>query len=182
MLSFTDLPPEVRLAIYNILLQSTLSKTTRIYYLDRDPVDYGWLPSNRQSQSYSRICQEEDSFWIHDMQRPKYDMHDIDDLLFLASSCRLLRAELLALAWSNADARILSPELYDDLHYIFYDRLSSVICRFIRTLQLVVDVNMCVRSEIEKDRGTHSPPTSTTGAADRLREHEPRPSPRLSAA
>lgn len=150
MLSFTSLPPEVRMTIYNILLQSTLSKTTRIYYLDEDPVDYGYFPSIRQSQSFSRVRKDVRDIRVRDSRRPEYDIHDIDDLLFLANTCRLLRAELLALAWSNADVRIQSPELYSDLRYIFCDLLSSESCGFIRTLNLVVDLKICMRSEIEK--------------------------------
>jgi hypothetical protein len=55
----------------------------------------------------------------------RYNIHlaDVSDLLFLAATCRLLRSELLALAWSNADMTVRSPTLYMDLHCILYDRL-----------------------------------------------------------
>jgi hypothetical protein len=150
MLSFTDLPPEVWMAIYNILLQSTLSKTTRIHYRDEDTFNYGDFPTIRQSQFYIRTRREGKAIHIRDIRRPQYNIHDIDDMLFIASTCRLLRAEILALAWSNADIRIRSLELFSDLRYIFYDRMSSESCGFISTLQFGVDLKVCPPSETKE--------------------------------
>lgn len=150
MLSFTDLPPEIRLAIYRLVLQSTVSKTTRIYYRDQDTFDYGEFLYVRRSQSWMRTRRDEAPILACDIRRPRYSIHDIDELLFLASTCRLLRSELLALAWSNADVRIQSQELYNDLRYILCHRWSRGCCGFIRTLQLGLDANTCKSSGTRK--------------------------------
>lgn len=148
MLSFLDLPPEVRLAIYRILLQSTLARNTRILYSGTNPLRCGDTPHCiRHKQPFEHIARGLVSFldariiYARDIDRAKYNIHlaDIDDLLFLAGTCRLLRSELLALAWSNADIHIESPESYNELDCIFYERLTSESCSFIRTLQYNVN-------------------------------------------
>ncbi|KAH0291107.1 hypothetical protein M436DRAFT_56437 [Aureobasidium namibiae CBS 147.97] len=150
MLSFIDLPPEIRLAIYRLVLQFTLSRTKRIHYRDTDTFYYGNFLFIHQNQYYMRTRFDEDPTRACDIRRPRYSIHDIDELLFLASTCRLLRAELLDLAWSNADLRIQSQELYNDLRNIFYERLSSKTCGFIRTLQLGLDTKTCNSTETKK--------------------------------
>lgn len=148
MLSFIDLPPEIRLVIYKILLQHTLAKDTRILYFGDNPLRCGVFPDRiRHKQPFRRVGSPGDIKFLNTrtdlashIALKGYVIHlaDIDDLLFLASTCRLTRSEILALAWSNADIRIESPETYNDLHCIFYDRLTSQSCEFIRTLQFNV--------------------------------------------
>ncbi|KAH0155143.1 hypothetical protein KCU67_g8836, partial [Aureobasidium melanogenum] len=149
MLSFLDLPPEIRSMIYKMLLQDTFAKDTRILYFGDNPLRSGVDPDRiRHKQPFERICSQGDieflntkSILARHIAMAEYIIHlaDIDDLLFLAATCHLLRSELLALAWSNADVRVASPETYNELHCIFYDRLTIESCNFIRTLQLNVD-------------------------------------------
>ncbi|KAH0007049.1 hypothetical protein KCU78_g11981, partial [Aureobasidium melanogenum] len=149
MSSFLDLPPEIRLIIYNILLQSTLAKDTRILYFGDNPLRSGIDPDCiRHKQPFKRIGPQGDirfldtkSILARHIARAQYTIHlaDIDDLLFLASTSRLIRSELLALAWSSADVHIESPDGYKELHCVFYDRLTSESCTYIRTLQFSID-------------------------------------------
>jgi hypothetical protein len=160
MLSLTDLPPEIRLAIYKLLLQSTLAKTTRILYSGNNPLHCGDTPHCiRHNQPFFRskpngeICfRDARIIWGCDIRRAKYNIHhaDLDDLLPLASTCRLVRSDLLALTWSRAEIHITSPELYDELRCIFYDRLTSESCNFIRTLAIDVHENDWLPSETRK--------------------------------
>ncbi|KAK6005845.1 hypothetical protein QM012_007487 [Aureobasidium pullulans] len=159
MLSFLDLPPEIRLAIYKILLQSSLDKTTRILYSGTNALRCGDSPHCvRHKQPFKYVAKGCVSFldariiYARDIDRAKYNIHlaDIDDLLFLASTCRVSRSELLALAWSNANIRIESPEIYDELHCIFYDRLTSESCSSIRTLQHSINRSQWWASESKK--------------------------------
>ncbi|KAG9948766.1 hypothetical protein KCU85_g4740, partial [Aureobasidium melanogenum] len=156
MLPFLDLPPEIRLIIYKILLQYALAKDIRILYSGNNPLRCRDYPhSIRHKQPFEHVAQ--DHIWFsdaknlsaHETRIAQYNIHhaDIDDLLFLASSCRLLRSELLALAWSNADIRIESPEAYKELRCVFYDRLTSETCNFIRTLHFNVDEDTWAPSE-----------------------------------
>ncbi|KAG9566485.1 hypothetical protein KCU77_g16778, partial [Aureobasidium melanogenum] len=150
MLSFLDLPTEVRLIIYKILLESTLAKNTRVLYSGDNPLRCGHTSPDcvRHKQTFKRIGSHGSiefvdavTIIVRAIMRARYNIHfaDIDDLLSLASTCRLLRSELLALAWSNADVHIQSPENYNELHHVFYHRLTSESCDFIRTLQINFD-------------------------------------------
>ncbi|KAG9857804.1 hypothetical protein KCU98_g377, partial [Aureobasidium melanogenum] len=150
MLSFLELPTEVRLMIYKILLQSTLAKNIRILYSGDNPLRCGHTFPDcvRHKQTFKRIGSQGPiefvdarTIIVNAIIWAEYNIHfaDIDDLLFLASTCRLLRSELLALAWSNADVHIQSPENYNELHHVFYQRLTSESCKFIRTLQINLD-------------------------------------------
>lgn len=149
MSSFLDLPPEIRSMIYKMLLQDTFAKDTRILYFGDNPLRSGVDPDRiRHKQPFERICSQGDieflntkSILARHIAMAEYIIHlaDIDDLLFLASTCRLIRSELLALAWSNADVHIKSPGNYNELHYVFYDRLTSQSCNHIRTLHFNID-------------------------------------------
>jgi hypothetical protein len=147
MPSFLDLPPETRTAVYNILLNSALTKNTRILYTGNNPLRCKEVPHSIRHRLSYKIKQDQVVFngrkiiKTRDIIAAEYHIHhaDIDDLLFLAATCRLLRSELLALAWSNADISVDSPTLITDLHCIFSNRLSSDICTFVRTLQVKIE-------------------------------------------
>jgi hypothetical protein len=134
------------MTVYDFLLQSSLTSGTRIIYLGDKPLHSKQLPGPvRHKVSYTTRKNQEPFTGVKipgkgiildaecDIQ-----LMDLDALLYLAGTCRLIRSELLALAWSHADISINSPTLYMDLHYIFYDRLSSNACAFIRVLQVSV--------------------------------------------
>jgi hypothetical protein len=160
MLSFTDLPPEVRKAIYKIQLQSTLKKTTRVLYGGQNPLRCGDTPHCiRHNQPFKRNIPtgqirflDARIIYARDIYGAKYRIHhaDLDDLLRLASTCRLVRSDLLALIWSRADIQVASPELYTELHCIFYDRLTSESRNFIRTLEIDIHDADLVPSETRK--------------------------------
>jgi hypothetical protein len=160
MLSFTDLPPEIRWAIYETPLQSTLAKTTRILYSGKDPLRCGDTPHCiRHNQPFKRNGRDGKIefldariIYARDIRRAKYKIHhaDLDDLVPLASTCRLVRSDLLAFAWSRAEIHITSPELHTELHCIFFDRLTSESCNFIRTLEIDVHDRDWLPSEMRK--------------------------------
>ncbi|KAG9529181.1 hypothetical protein KCU93_g3620, partial [Aureobasidium melanogenum] len=160
MSSFLDLPPEIRLTIYKILLQYILAKDTRILYSGNNPLRCWNTPDCiRHSQPFGRIgpqgliaFRDTATTYPRHIYYAKYNIHlaEIGDLLFLASTCRLLRSELLALAWSNADIHIESPETYNEMRCIFYDRLTSKSCSFIRTLELCIVESEWLPSETRK--------------------------------
>ena len=147
MLSFLNLAPETRMTVYDFLLQSSLMSNKRISYISNNALHQGEPPGARRYKL---------SFIIHEnhltfkgnraikkekVTNAECNTHlaDIDDLLRLASTCRLIRSELLALAWSNADISITSPALLPDMQYIFRHCLSSKTCTFIRTLQIKIE-------------------------------------------
>jgi hypothetical protein len=146
MLSFLSLPPETRIIIYDLLLDSSRSSNARILAGVNNFRRQGTSSLVRHKSVY-RVHQDHIRFdgsgstflWRLIGARCNIHLADIGDLLFLAATCRLLRSELLALAWSNADMAVRSPTLYMDLHYIFYDRLPHQICTFIQTLQIDAD-------------------------------------------
>jgi hypothetical protein len=160
MLSFTNLPPEIRMAIYKLLLQSTLAKTTRTLYSGNNPLRCGDTPHCiRHNQPFERTVPGDNIrfldariIYARDIERARYNIHhaDLDDLLPLASTCRLVRSDLLALVWSRAEIHITSPELHAELRCIFYDRLTSVSCSFIRTLEIDVHKGDWLPSETRK--------------------------------
>jgi hypothetical protein len=138
MPSFLDLPPETRMAVYNILLGSSLLNTTRVLAGAKDDQRLECLKILCSIGQDDMLYDDTGTYvlWHYVGIRCNIHFADIDDLLHLASTCRLIRSELLALAWSNADITVRSHTLYMDLHCIFYDRLPYHICTFIRTLQL----------------------------------------------
>ncbi|KAH0154240.1 hypothetical protein KCU67_g9139, partial [Aureobasidium melanogenum] len=160
MSSFLNLPPEIRSMIYKMLLQDTLAKDTRILYFGDNPLRSGVDPDRiRHKQPFKRTCSQGDIEFLDTKSNlarhialAQYIIHlaDIDDLLSLAATCRLVRLELLALAWSNADIRIESPETYKELRCVFYNRLTSETCNSIRALHLNIDYCQWSPSEIAK--------------------------------
>jgi hypothetical protein len=163
MLSFTDLPPEIRKAIYKIQLQSTLEKTTPVLYSGQNPLRCGDTPHCiRHTQPFKRTVPDGPIefldariIYARDIKRAKYNIHhaDLDDLLPLASTCRLIRSDLLALAWYRAEIHVASPELYNELRCVFYDRLTTEACNFIRTLEIDVHEKDWLPSETRKIAG-----------------------------
>jgi hypothetical protein len=146
MLSFLSLPPETRIIIYDLLLNSSRSSNARILAGVNNFRREGTSSLVRHKSVY-RVHQDHIRFdgsgstflWRMIGARCNIHLADIGDLLFLAATCRLLRAELLALAWSHADMAVRSPTLYMDLHCIFYDRLPHQICTLFQTLQIDAD-------------------------------------------
>ncbi|KAI5235308.1 hypothetical protein E4T43_09375 [Aureobasidium subglaciale] len=65
---------------------------------------------------------------------------NIDGLLALGGTCRLLRSEVLPIAWSIADISVYTPDngFMDDIQYIFGHCLSEQTCKLIRTLYINV--------------------------------------------
>jgi hypothetical protein len=156
MPSFLDLPPETRMAVYNILLNSALTKNTRILYTGNNSPRCKAVPHSIRHRLSYKIKQDQIAFIGNQIIKTKdiidAECHihhaDIDDLLSLATTCRLLRSELLALAWSNADISVSSPTLTTDLHWIFHDRLSTNACNFVRTLQVKIEECSWSREEM----------------------------------
>lgn len=149
MSSFLNLRPEIRTTVYDFLLQSSLTSNTRMLYVSENTVRSKVLPSSvcrgrthKLHEHYIPLIGDK-TIWAEEMIKAARKIHraDVDDLLCLASACRLLRLELLAVAWSNADISIDSSTLFTDLHYSFHHRLSINACTFIRTLQVSVEQN-----------------------------------------
>jgi hypothetical protein len=147
MLFFLSLPPEIRMSVYDILLKSSVTSKTRILYVSNNTLHYKRL---RGFVCYKRGCEIHENhipfsgdktIWIEEVIKAERNIHraHVDDILCLASTCRLLRSELLAFAWSNADISVNSPNLSMDGAYIFFDRLSSNTSTFIRTLQIRIE-------------------------------------------
>lgn len=159
MSPFLALPPEIRSIIYKILLQSALASRIRILYSDNNPRS-SWVLSHsmRHKQPFKRLNRGQIEFLDTTSLRAfaihvaRYNIHlaDIDDLLFLASTCRRVRSELLPLAWSNADVCIKSPVMYTELRCVFYNKMTSEACDFVRTLYLNVDQDTWVPAESNK--------------------------------
>jgi hypothetical protein len=161
MPSFLDLPAETRMAVYNILLNCALTKNTRILYTGDNPFRcVSGTNFVRHKLSYN-IKQDQIAFIgnqiikTQDIIDAECHIHraDVDDLLSLATTCRLLRSELLALAWSNADISVSSPTLTTDLHCIFYNRLSTNACNFVRNLQVKIEECSWSREEMRNIAG-----------------------------
>ncbi|KAH0285112.1 hypothetical protein KCU62_g7796, partial [Aureobasidium sp. EXF-3399] len=147
MLSFLNLAPETRMTVYDFLLQSAFMSNKRISYISDNALHQRDPPGAVRYKLTFRIRENHltlkgnNAIKKQNVANAECNIHlaDIDDLLGLANTCRLLRSELLALAWSNADISITSPALLSDLHYIFIHRLSSNACAFIRTLQIKIE-------------------------------------------
>lgn len=145
MSSLLSLPPETRTNIYNVLLQSSLASETRILYLAKNSRHHqGVSGSLRRRISYKtngRILtfgNRDNDGQPSDTMETTTSVHlaDVDDLLFLANTCRLLRSEILAIAWSNADISFRPAALSRNLQHVFFNRLSSNTCSFISSLQV----------------------------------------------
>ncbi|THX05540.1 hypothetical protein D6D13_07101 [Aureobasidium pullulans] len=159
---FLSLPPEIRMIIYNILLQSCLASNTRILCNGINPLRCGDTPhSIRHQQSYhvdpqDRICFRR-ILYSCNIRNATYNIHhsNLDDLLSISATYRLIRSESLALIWPNADIHIKSPELSNESTWIFRNRLSWEACNFITTLH--IHINQRTRSpshtEMSKSAG-----------------------------
>ncbi|KAI5198581.1 hypothetical protein E4T39_06673 [Aureobasidium subglaciale] len=170
MAFFTDLAPELRLIIYDHLLQDAFASNKRVVYsfedgqqtdvelmnmlsifegddsdLDEDNVPVtAWT---RDTMEYEqdrtvRITSLVDVLFRYGPDVRKRAVHhvNIDDLLAVASTCRLVRSEVLRIAWSNADISVYTPEngFKDDIQYIFGHCLSEETCKMILTLYIDV--------------------------------------------
>lgn len=153
MSSFVDLPPEVRLAIYKIVLPFPPHKHKRVLDSDTDNLCHKNPQITRHKRSFPPTESWTRRIYVHDLGYTMYHHADIDEHLAFASTCRLLRADLLALTWSDVDIQFQSPELYEDLRYVFCHRVSSVTCSFIRSLQFDVDERISLPSETKKIAG-----------------------------
>lgn len=144
MLSFISLAPETRMTFYNFILQSCLMSNKRIFYFSDSGLHQRELSGAVRHKLPFTIRENHLTFngtkaiTEFDITNAECNIHlaDTDDL---RSTCRLVRSEVLALAWFNADVSITSPALLLDLHYVFVHRLSSNTCSFIRTLQIKMD-------------------------------------------
>ncbi|THY22632.1 hypothetical protein D6D01_06241 [Aureobasidium pullulans] len=157
-MSFLILPPEIRMIIYNILLQSCLASNTRILYSGTNPLRCGDTPpSIRHQQSYHVDPQDRIYFlssrilYSIDIRKATYKIHhsNLDDLLSISATCRLIRSESLALIWSNADIHVKSPEFSNELTWILCNRLSWEACNSITTLH--IHINQKTRSPSHKE-------------------------------
>lgn len=153
MLSFIDLPPEIRLAIYRLVLPFPPDKHERILYSNKDYLRCENTQIIRHKRSFPPTKTWTRRIYANHLGYTMYHHADIGKHLILASTCRLLRADLLALTWSDVDIQFQSPELYGDLHYVFYDRLSGVTCSFIRSLQFDVDERISSPSQTKEIAG-----------------------------
>lgn len=153
MSSFIDLPPEIRLAIYKLVLPFPPHKHERILYSNTDNLCHESTQIVRHKRSFRPTKSWTRRIYVHDLGYTMYHHADIDEHLVLASTCRLFRADLLALTWSNVDIQFQSPELHNDLSYVFSHRLSSETCSFIRSLQFDVDERISSPSETRKIAG-----------------------------
>lgn len=135
------------MTVYGFVLQSSLTSNKRISYISDSPLHQRELHGAVRYKLPFTIRENHLTFdgtkaiTKFDITNAECNIHlaDTDDLLHLGSTCRLVRSEVLALAWSNADVSITSPALLLDLHYVFVHRLSSNACSFIRTLQIKMD-------------------------------------------
>lgn len=163
---FLSLPPEIRMIIYNILLQSCLASNTRILYSGTNPLRCGdTLHSIRHQQSHDVDLQGRIYFlssrilYAFHIRKAAYEIYhsNLDNLLSTSATCRLVRSESLALIWSNAEIHVKSPELSNQLTWIFCNCLSWEACNFITTLH--IHINQKTRSvspsytEITKSAG-----------------------------
>jgi hypothetical protein len=132
------------MTVYNYLLDFEPAKETRILYTSITS-RYGWFPILQRHKPPYEIDQDhiyfthnKTCYWddIRYEALPSIHLADIDTLLHLATTCRLLRPEVLALTWSNADISVSSSNLSKALYSIFCNVLSSDACSCVRTLQL----------------------------------------------
>jgi hypothetical protein len=132
------------MTVYNYLLDFEPAKETRILYTSITS-RYGWFPILQRhkppyeiDQDHIHLTHNKTCYWddIRYEALPSIHLTDIDTVLHLAATCRLLRPEVLALTWSNADISVSSSNLFKALYSIFYNVLLSDACSCIRTLQL----------------------------------------------
>jgi hypothetical protein len=133
------------MTVYNFLLESERAKKTPILYTSTTS-RYWWFPILQRhkppyeiEQDHIHFTHNKTCYWddIRYEALPSIHLADIDALLHLAATCRLLRPEVLALTWSNADISVSSSNPSKALHCNFYNVLSSDACSFVRTLQLM---------------------------------------------
>ncbi|KAI5237843.1 hypothetical protein E4T43_07827 [Aureobasidium subglaciale] len=152
MSSFTDLAPEIRTSVYNLLLRDSLANNQRILYYGRNPLRGHQLSqtSGRCKRQYTLNTLERITFVPEVEARSVVHLEDIDDLLNLAATCRILRSDILAMAWSSADIYVWSDTLIKDLTCIFGHRLSTECCAFIHTLRLDIGERKWSLSAVNK--------------------------------
>ncbi|KAI5198506.1 hypothetical protein AUEXF2481DRAFT_44274 [Aureobasidium subglaciale EXF-2481] len=152
MSSFTDLAPEIRTSVYNILLRDSLANNQSILYYGRNPLRGHQLSrtSGRCKRQYTLNTLDRITFVPEVEARRVVHLENIDDLLNLAATCRLLHSDILAMAWSNADIHVGSDTLFKDLTCIFRDRLSTECCAFIHTLRLDIGERQWSLSAVNK--------------------------------
>ncbi|THX51831.1 hypothetical protein D6D06_07127 [Aureobasidium pullulans] len=146
-----SLPPEARSMVYDLLAPWSKPQQHRILYYGHNPLRARNLPPPTRSIQRSGldpqdriIFRSRSNFHGSAVKRAKRAVHlaNIEDLLALAGACRLLRSEILSLAWSNAD-------IYE-LTCIFDNRLSAECCNFIRTLRVEIKDTQWPPSEMKK--------------------------------
>ncbi|THZ66006.1 hypothetical protein D6C85_08241 [Aureobasidium pullulans] len=167
MVLLIDLPPELRMTIWDSMLQKALVSEKRIVYCDDDgqhdespECSDDDIPSSMETVAsspivgWSRIAMQYDKnhqgrfISLVDVRYRygpsvlKRAVHhaNIDALLALASTCRKIRSEVLALAWGNADITIYAPDngFKADVMHMFGRCLSEETCSLIRTLHVDV--------------------------------------------
>lgn len=167
MVLLIDLPPELRMTIWDSMLQKALVSEKRIVYCDDDgqhdespECSDDDIPSSMETVvsspivGWSRIAMQYDKnhqgrfISLVDVRYRygpsvlKRAVHhaNIDALLALASTCRKIRSEVLALGWGNADITIYAPDngFKADVMHIFGRCLSEETCSLIRTLHVDV--------------------------------------------
>ncbi|KAI5248427.1 hypothetical protein E4T42_05674 [Aureobasidium subglaciale] len=170
MASFVGLAPEVRLIIYSFLLEEAFASNKRVVYafegsqqtgvtsidllsifeagdsdLEEDVVPV--IAWTRDTMEYEqdrtgRFISLVDVLFRYGPEVRKRAVHhaNIDGLLALGGTCRLLRSEVLPIAWSIADISVYTPDngFKDDIQYIFGHCLSEQTCKLIRTLYIDV--------------------------------------------
>ncbi|TIA53883.1 hypothetical protein D6C77_07956 [Aureobasidium pullulans] len=159
MSSLTSLPPEARSMVYDLLAPWSKPQQHRILYYGHNPLRARNLPPPTRSIQRSGldpqdriIFRSRSSFHGSAVKRAKRAIHlaNIEDLLALTGACRLLRSEILSLAWSNADIFVKASPIYKELTCIFDNRLSAECCNFIRTLRIEIKDTQWPPSEMKK--------------------------------
>ncbi|KAI5204696.1 hypothetical protein E4T39_03473 [Aureobasidium subglaciale] len=155
MSPFTGMAPEIRTSVYNILLHDSLINDQRILYYGRNPLrgHHTSQTSGRLKRQYLLDAQDRIAFVPGSKARRVLHLDDIDNLLNLAATCHLLRSDILAMAWSNADIYVGSDTLFKDLTCVFKNRLSTECCAFIRTLRLDIGEEEWSLSQVNKTAG-----------------------------
>ncbi|THY39291.1 hypothetical protein D6C99_08692 [Aureobasidium pullulans] len=167
MVLLINLPPESRMTIWDSMLQKALVSEKRIVYCDDDgqhdespECSDDDIPSSMETVAsspivgWSRIAMQYDKnhqgrfISLVDVRYRygpsvlKRAVHhaNIDALLALASTCRKICSEVLALGWGNADITIYAPDngFKADVMHIFGRCLSEETCSLIRTLHVDV--------------------------------------------
>lgn len=145
--------------VYDLLAPWSKPQQHRILYYGHNPLRARNLPPPTRSIQRSGldpqdriIFRSRSNFHGSAVKRAKRAIHlaNIEDLLALAGACRLLRSEILSLAWSNADIYVKASPVYKELTCIFDNRLSAECCNFIRTLRIEIKDTQWPPSEMKK--------------------------------